>query len=196
KNARPNREVIKAHIDKIYENENNAVAASAFQVFEATQLVIANGGHFNKLNLRDNKEFSHNGFVQRPGSFWRCPVTLPLKDKSFLLTKGKANLVYRKSEELVLIGGTTQDHEEFGIDFKTLINWYELFKLDFPDLPSFSSGYVDMGIRYRAPKRFPLMDKVKGYSNVFGLIGLHKNGFSYPFWGSKFLLNKMDLLKN
>jgi len=150
-------------------------------IHQSKKVLIASGPGFSSIKINGFTQDFYKGFVKRPGSYWISKAGNYHSDNSWVYTKGKANLIYRREEHLFLLGGTTNADHELGIDFSTLIEWHQLYQNELVFLPQFSSGEVDSGIRFRGPKRLPFSGKVPGTKQLFALTGMHKNGFSYPF---------------
>ncbi len=180
-----------AHIENVSEKDGHVILDSRDESFYTKKLLIACGPGYSNLSISGASHDFDRGFVKRPGSYWIASAGNYSSSSPWVYTLGKANLVYRKSEKLFLLGGTTNSENELSIDFKTLIEWHSEYqkKLDF--LPSFSEGQVDSGIRFRGPKRLPFCGKISGTQEVYALTGLHKNGFSYPFHLSDLCLKEM-----
>ena len=170
-----------AHVQSVHES-NNEIRVKIHDIeFSANKVLMSPGPGFTDISINGVKKDFYRGFVRRPGSFWVANAGDYECSNSWVFSRGKANLIYRKSEQIFLLGGTTNLHDELGIDFKTLVNWHKDYfeSLDF--LTDFKQGSVDLGIRFRGPKRMPISGLIPGTQNVFALTGLHKNGFSYPF---------------
>lgn len=155
------------------------------------KVLLAPGAGFNGITINGVDQDFYRGFVRRPGSYWIAEAGQYHHDHSWVFTLGKANLIYRKSEQLFLLGGTTNQHDELAIDFKTLIEWHKNYAQELDFLPDFKKGKVDSGLRLRGPKRMPFYGLIPPAQNVYALTGLHKNGFSYPFYLADQCLDSM-----
>ncbi|TNF30856.1 MAG: FAD-binding oxidoreductase [Deltaproteobacteria bacterium] len=182
---------IRSHLEQVQENSDNVTLSFRDKDICSKKVVLACGAGFPYVMIKNLNDEFKKGFVERPGSFWRCSAGNYQADTSWVHTIGKANLIYRKSEHLFLLGGTTNPANELGIDFKTLVEWHLDYKKVHNFLPEFKDGEVDNGTRLRGRKRMPIAGKIQGTENIYALTGLHKNGFSYPFVLAKKCLDEM-----
>lgn len=179
------------HVLNIKEFEDVVEVHSKQTSYLAKKVLLAPGPGFNGISINGVDQDFYRGFVRRPGSYWIAEATGYQHDHSWVFTLGKANLIYRKSEQLFLLGGTTNQHDELAIDFKTLIEWHKIYTQELDFLPRFIRGKVDSGLRFRGPKRMPFYGQMPSTQNVYALTGLHKNGFSYPFYLADQCLDSM-----
>jgi len=120
-------------------------------------------------------------------------------EENIVIAKKHHNLIYRAYTNKVMIGGTTiKDEKDLESD-DLLKEQYDSFsQLLSPDLnlPPYENGHIQVGLRHKGVKRSPFwgaIDKALWKkSRVFGLFGLYKNGFSFPFFGAKELLNEVQ----
>ena len=110
---------------------------------------------------------------------------LNLGERSFVISKKHANLIYRAFEKSILIGGSTIK-KEYGYrnDLEEIKEQYNLFQemlkgANFT-LPNFNDAVLQFGLRHKGRKRYPFAGKLK--DNVYGVFGLYKNGFTFPFF--------------
>lgn len=180
-----------SHLENIQEELDTVTLYFNDKKIVSKKVLMACGPGLPYLKFNNVNDNFKRGFVERPGSFWRCSARSYYSEKSWVHTLGKANLIYRKSEHLFLLGGTTNSANLLGIDFSTLVEWHLDYKNRHSFLPDFKDGEVDNGIRLRGPKRMPIAGKIVGTQNVYALTGMHKNGFSYPFVLAKKCLDEM-----
>ncbi|RZF20700.1 FAD-binding oxidoreductase [Halobacteriovorax vibrionivorans] len=97
-------------------------------------------------------------------------------DKSFVLSRGHYNLVYRKEDEILLFGansieGLCQLHSP-----KEVYEKLTIFEGDLPELKQLGSPQIHTGIRHKGKRRTPFCGEVE--EGVYALTGLYKNGWS------------------
>lgn len=118
-----------------------------------------------------------------------------LGDQSFAIMIKKANLVYRHFSNTVLIGGTTNLPNDTGkeeVNHQQLKSFYSIFKEMYPNLPEYEQCLFRKGTRVRGFKRYPTCEELA--PGLFTLVGLYKNGFTFPFILAPGLVEK--ILKN
>ncbi len=123
-----------------------------------------------------------------PGAFLRWKINLDVK--SFAYGLGGSNLVYRKDDQSLMLGGSTQQKEIFSADHEALKSFYNKalsFGLDW--IPSLETAEVLIGARVKGPKRTPLFEEIK--DDVFILGAAYKNGWSQAFWGAKKICSEL-----
>lgn len=123
-----------------------------------------------------------------PGAFLKWKLDLPCK--SFAYGLETSNLVYRKSDNCLMLGGSTQQNNIIPPDLEALEFFYNRalsYGLDW--LPDFSSCEIIKGTRVKGAKRMPLFDEVK--DDIFVLGAAYKNGWSQSFWGAKKISEKL-----
>jgi len=115
-----------------------------------------------------------------PGSYLQ--IGWDLGDKSFILSCKGMNLVYRHTDQIILLGGTTQLDGVEAIDWCGLQDYLQKARELIPSLPAFDHWQSFSGIRQKGEKRLPYW----GPCNVHGdrhyeISSLYKNGFSLAF---------------
>ncbi len=103
--------------------------------------------------------------------------------EDLIFTLRKTNLIYRANDQSLLLGGT---HGPEGILLpyvRELKNDYEYFQKilgSYLRWPRFKNAEMISGIRHKGQRRRPFYGELD--KNLFALISLYKNGFSYPFF--------------
>ncbi len=110
---------------------------------------------------------------------------------SFVFSQGHSNMIYRSFTRTLLFGGTTNKNQVFALNKAELQNQYEqLGKILGDNLPPFDSGTIQTGNRHKGKKRRPFWGKVD--ENVWGIWGVYKNGFTFPFLAGKQLVKLLE----
>ena len=147
-------------------------------------LFLASGAYVK----RDNKFFPKNPFIAGSsvvkGSYGIFD-DIDLGESGFVFSCGKANLVYRREVKQVVIGGTTDRDEGWGPDSKAVQEQYKIVSKFF-SLPPFNCIRLGAGLRHRGAKRMPFWGRLS--ENVYGILGLYKNGWSLSFLAAEEIL--------
>jgi len=126
--------------------------------------------------------------IEVAGSFYHWKKDLG--PSSFALGLGKSNLVYRASDNCLMLGGTTQKDEIVAHDGSELSSFYlSAKKIASSFLPPAEEAKVFSGIRVKGPRRLPLFEELK--KDVFVLGAAYKTGWSQAFYGSAKLIEKI-----
>ncbi|MBK22606.1 MAG: hypothetical protein CME70_01265 [Halobacteriovorax sp.] len=137
----------------------------------------------NALGVNDERPI-----IEVAGSFYRWDKDLG--PDSFALGLGKSNLVYRASDNCLMLGGTTQKDEIVAHDGEELNSFYlSAKKIASSFLPPTDEAEVFSGIRVKGPRRLPLFEELK--KDVFVLGAAYKTGWSQAFYGSAKLIEKI-----
>ena len=129
-----------------------------------------------------------------PGAYLQAD-NIDLGDESFVISKKHANLIYRGFEKRLLIGGSTIK-KEYGYQCETeeIEQQYQLYSAVFENmgmtLPSYDSFQLQFGLRHKGRQRMPYAGRLRG--NVYAMMGLYKNGFTFPFLLADQLVQKME----
>ena len=153
-------------------------------VFLATGSELFKNWNKNELNYPD---------LSIRGGDFIITQEIDLGEESFAVMIEKANLVYRHKTKEVLIGGTTNPDSFTGTNHDQLKDFHSTFKTIYPELPTYNDCSIEQGLRVRGVKRFPVAKELR--PGVFALLGLYKNGFTYPFLFAPKLV-KMLIEKN
>jgi hypothetical protein len=116
---------------------------------------------------------------------------IDLGKESFSIMIVSTNVVYRHFSKELLIGGTTNMPDQY-IDepnHKELRFFHSEFKKFYPELPDYNLFEIKRGTRVRGPKRYPFSGEIN--DDLFAMIGLYKNGFTFPFLLAPSLVEKM-----
>lgn len=119
-------------------------------------------------------------------------------EENFAITKRRYTVCYRAYNQTLMIGGTSLKEDDDINDLSPLKIEYDEVKKIFGEsvkLPSFESGRVRHGLRHKGHQRKPFWGLIQESTNakVYGMFGLYKNGFTFPFLGAKKLIEQMGL---
>ncbi|MFT6069189.1 MAG: putative phosphodiesterase [Bacteriovoracaceae bacterium] len=150
------------------------------------KLVLCHGVGLTQLQglgIKNNKAIK-----EVPGAFYKWKVNLGVN--SFAYGLGGSNLVYRKDDHSLMLGGSTQQREIFSADHEALKNFYEkALNFGFDWIPAREKAEVIIGARVKGPKRTPLFEEV--IDDVFILGAAYKNGWSQAFLGAQKISKKL-----
>lgn len=158
----------------------------------AKNLILCNGAyskifenHFsNEIEPRDSKVVA--------GSFLEKDFDYP---SSFYFTFDGHNLIYRKEDQKLILGSSSQQGSYECPDLMELKKIYELFcsntKLNMGPFETFS--FVN-GLRLKGKKRTPFYGLQAKTKNIFLINGLYKNGYTYSFYLSKKVISEISSL--
>ncbi len=170
--------------------EGVTVSTLEGKTYSARRLLICAGAY---TKIYESLYPVHNaikGSQSVPGAYLE-KGSVDLGQKSYVVTRGRENLIYLAETKTLKIGTTIQKNGIEAADFAKLNEIYENFQDIFKEeLPNISNFEVKVGLRQKGVKRMPFYGKVA--PNVFALISLYKNGFTFPFLGAKKVLNLMD----
>ncbi|WP_127716213.1 FAD-dependent oxidoreductase [Halobacteriovorax sp. HLS] len=114
-----------------------------------------------------------------------------LGKKSFVVSSGHHNMVYRHFNQTVLIGGTTLDTQWDSVDFVEIKEQYDFYKDLFKEkIPSFDKAIIRNGKRHKGRKRMPYCDEI--IDGVYSMHGVYKNGYTFSFFLAKKLIDKIN----
>lgn len=107
-------------------------------------------------------------------------------DHAFNLAIEKYHFIYRKEEDRIQIGSTSENMSSRETPFeKKLIEIYEhIDNFTKFDLPEFNHFEQYLGIRYKGYKRLPFWGKVD-HEEMYAVCGLYKNAFTFSFLAAK-----------
>jgi hypothetical protein len=117
-----------------------------------------------------------------PGAYLKWELDLPTECFAYGLET--SNLVYRKADNCLMLGGSTQQNNIITPDLEALEFFYNRaleYGLDW--LPKFSDSEIIKGTRVKGVKRMPLFNEVR--DDIFVLGAAYKNGWSQAFLGAK-----------
>ena len=175
--------------ERVEEVAKNRIVTSSGTTFEGKMIVLASGAYAKR---------GHAFFPQHPfiagssivkGSYGFFEG-VDLGESSFVFSRGKANLVYRRKQRQVVIGGTVDGGVGTRPDPEAVKNQYSLFS-DFFPLPPFASIRMGAGLRHRGAKRMPFWGKMS--DAVYGILGLYKNGWSLSSLAAEEVLREMGI---
>ncbi|OUR95291.1 hypothetical protein A9Q84_15740 [Halobacteriovorax marinus] len=154
------------------------------RVIRAKKIICCLGAYSNHfLKNISNEHLDFSKMV--PGDFLKFR-DVNLGDKSFVVSSGQHNLVYRANSHTVLIGGTTLNNLWDSVDYVKIIDQYNYYKNLFGDLlPDFSEAFLGSGLRHKGRRRRPFCGELR--EGIYSLHGVYKNGYTFSF----FLANKL-----
>jgi len=101
-------------------------------------------------------------------------------ESSVVLGFSHFNIIYRRSEKLLLLGGTTSKLSQTLPDVNALKSYYDEAK-NYVALPDFSAAKMQTGLRHKGPKRQAFAGALNAQKTIFGVSGTYKNGWSLLF---------------
>lgn len=156
------------------------------------KVVISCLGAYSNHFLR-NLENDHISFSKIvPGDFLEF-LNVDLGVKSFVVSSGHHNLVYRGNSKTILIGGTTLKNEWDSIDHVKINEQYDYYQSLFGEfLPELSKGRIGSGLRHKGRRRRPFCQELK--NSIYSMHGVYKNGYTFSFYLAHKLI-KEEILK-
>lgn len=114
-------------------------------------------------------------------------------ESSTVLSRGHFNIIYRKETQQLLFGGTSKEGVIYEHHHKELEQEYLKLRSYFKDheFPPIDQAQVFTGIRHKGKKRTPFAGVVE--PGIYAMTSLYKNGFSFPFYGAKIILQELGL---
>jgi hypothetical protein len=123
------------------------------------------------------------------GSYLQKNIKLP---ESFILTVDGYNLLYRKSDEMMVLGSASTKGAICSNEFSELKNIFNKMKdICSIDLGEFEDFKVLTGLRHKASKRIPVCGFADESKRIGLINGLYKNGYSLPFHFSKIMVKEL-----
>jgi FAD dependent oxidoreductase len=167
-----------------------SVATLDGATYSARKLLICAGAYTKIYESLYPAHIAISASQSVPGAYLeKASVDLGLK--SFVISRGGENLIYMAETKILKIGATTQKKGIEAPNLTKLSQIYDSFKeIIREDLPGFSEFEIKVGLRQKGPKRMPFYGKIS--PNVYALISLYKNGYTFPFLGAKKILNLLD----
>ena len=150
------------------------------------QLIVASGAYSKLFPLGKTSTFKVSpGFYKR----WKWDFK-----RSFCLSFDGMSLIYRLTDKTLLLGTyskTEKENPDFACTEKELKEKYSEFQAFFKTqtLPKFHTGELRWGVRSKARKRMPAIDKLD--QNIWEVGGLYKNGFLLSPHVSKLSIEKI-----
>jgi hypothetical protein len=90
------------------------------------------------------------------------------------------NVIYRRQDKILLLGGTTSKLSQTLPDVNALKIYYDLAKT-YIDLPDFSRAKMQTGFRHKGFKRQTFCGALNPQKTIYGVSGTYKNGWSLLF---------------
>ena len=171
----------------VEEVEESRVIVASGKVFEGKVIILASGAYIKK----ENKFFPVHPYIAGSsivkGSYGFFE-SIDWKKSSFVFSIGKTNLIYRHEDKKILIGGTTDREDGIKPNSEAVENCYNIL-LEFFDLPPLDTINLGVGLRHRGVKRMPFWGELA--NNVYGILGLYKNGWSFSFLAAEEILQQL-----
>uniref|UniRef100_UPI003561BFD0 FAD-dependent oxidoreductase n=1 Tax=Halobacteriovorax sp. TaxID=2020862 RepID=UPI003561BFD0 len=178
---------ITQHKDTIVDvSRDRVVTLMSGERVSGKKIISALGAYSNHfLNSMDHDHLNKSKVV--PGDYLIFEG-VDLESDSFVITMGHFNLVYRAYSKTILIGGTSLKDEWSAVDYVELRPLYDFFKKIIPSLPSFESGSIKTGLRYKGRRRRPFLGEIS--DSIYSFHGVYKNGFTFSFCMANQFVNK------
>lgn len=127
------------------------------------------------------------------GSFLRFQSDKPIAS-SFSLALDKRHLIFRESDQSVLLGSTSENdsavqipmHQELSqvyLEVKASLAAFGGESSKAFELPPIEEWEIVHGVRHKGAKRMPFWGELA--PNCYGIFGLYKNAFSFSFLAAK-----------
>ncbi len=176
----------KEHVENVFRENQNYVLKCSEESYQTKSLFLGTGPL--KLDFWNQDHWNYTKMKQRGGDYL-FKKGINLGEESFAVTVENASLVYRHFNQEVLIGGTTNPEGFQEINHKELREYHSLFKDYHNELPCYRQFELGHGMRMRGVKRMPFSGEIA--PKLYALLGLYKNGFTFPFLLAPELAKKM-----
>jgi hypothetical protein len=161
------------------------------KIIKAKNIVLASGAYAHLMKSFLPTPFEALDKAKVVAGSYLVFDSIDWGEGSFVVSYNGHNYVYRHWDKTLLIGGTTDPNENGAV---TAINWVklkEMFEIGKNELelpfPAFERGQAFVGLRQKGVKRMPFWGEIYSIedSHLFGLLSFYKNGYTFPFKGSK-----------
>ena len=170
-------------------DEGVAVTTLDGNVYIARKLLICSGAYTKLYEALYPAHLAIKGSSSVPGAYLE-KSGVDLGSTSFVVSLHGENLIYYSQTKTLKIGATTQKKGLEAPEYLKLLGIWESFHSLFKEkIPKFSEFEIKVGLRHKGIKRMPFYGKLS--ENVFALMSLYKNGYTYPFLGAKEILKLM-----
>ena len=178
----------KAHITNIILDGENYNLTSGVDQFKASSILLTSGAELFSIWTKEG--WNHPKLTPREGDYLLLK-NIDLGDESFSIMIVSTNVIYRHFRKELLIGGTTNMPNEYldKPNNKELRFYHSEFKHFYPTLPDYDKFEIKRGARVRGPKRYPYCGELN--KGLFAMVGLYKNGFTFPFLMAPPLVEEM-----
>lgn len=147
-------------------------------------LILATGAFSKLMPIVDSTKDFYGSVV--PGHYYEWDYDF---DHSFVVSLEGHNLIYRKQDGKLILGGSTQKDGVAYPAHDQLNNQYEKFQEVF-EMPDLCDAKLLTGLRQKGVKRRPFIGEIS--SRIFALTSLYKNGFTLSFLGAKRVRSFID----
>lgn len=175
-----------SNVDTLTSVSDNVATFLSGKKIKFGKIILATGiglAHLNGLDIEYNKKI-----MEVSGSFYQWDIDL--KEKSFALGLERCNLVYRSSDNVLMLGGTTQKDHIISHDGAELGEFYdEMSELVGSWFPAPEEARVLSGVRVKGPRRMPQFEEIS--KDIFILGAAYKNGWSQSFYGASKIVQKL-----
>ena len=137
---------------------------------------------FPSVQIGVNQQVVAGAYLQKKMSF----------SQSFLLTVDGLNLLYRRSDQNLILGSASLNSMISLCDISELKSIYTKFSdICQVDLGHFEDFNLITGLRHKASKRMPICRFVDQEKKIGVINGFYKNGYSLPFYLSKVMVKEL-----
>lgn len=173
------------HVKETYIEHKESALRTDVSTYNGDKIILATGAYSSffepSLDTKLGKAVS--------GSYLKWD-NISLDIDNFVFSKGHFNLIHRKSKGELLFGGTSFEGHIHAHNLRELKSEFSLFK----DMINFDldvqNANVITGLRHKCSKRLPVCKKINANTYVFS--GFYKNGFTFPFYLKKILIDLLD----
>jgi glycine/D-amino acid oxidase-like deaminating enzyme len=165
-------------VDLLDDNEGKTILTQEGSKFSALKVFLCTGAHAIPMSHLSGEHDNLLKTKQVPGNYaiWNKKLAL----NSFTISSDNSTFTYRKADQCIMIGGTTNADGSIAINGVELEEQYDVFKKILGDkLPKLSEATIRTGIRHKGHQRNPWWGEVS--EGIFGFHGLYKNGWTLPF---------------
>ena len=178
------------HINNVtYDSVHQEYALEAdAEILKSSCVLLTTGIELFKLWNKD--KWSYPKLNSRDGDYLYIN-NVDFGEESFSIMIESTNVVYRHFSKQLLLGGTTNHPGEYTEtpNHDELQFFHREFKKYAPELPDYDQFTIERGARVRGPKRYPFAGEL--HPGLYGMLGLYKNGFTFPFLMAPDLANLM-----
>ncbi len=182
-------------LDDVVVSIDSHIVKTRIQTFSADQIILCTSAYTSLIKSQNSQKFLQFTHGKAVAGSYLQKDNVSLND-SFTLSRGHYNLIYRKSDQTLLFGGTSYEGMIHAHQINTLQREFEeltnKLRIDNLDL-EFSSFDIKTGIRHKGRKRMPICMRID--KGIYLFSGFYKNGFTLPFYKASQLISilKSDL---
>lgn len=178
----------------IEKNEHGySVKLQSGQECKANKLFICTG-YMSNLFFDLVTELDAKSYLQRCKPVRGTYIAMDTEvERSFSLALDKYHLIYRKEDQKLLIGSTSENdcslHEPDLVSIKEIYERVREYFYDPSFIVNFDGFTAINGVRHKGAKRMPYWGRLG--ENLYGMFGLYKNAFSFSYLGGKKLVDSI-----